>query len=149
MSTASHTPASDADIQAFAHKSAALTGFVRSVIKPLLDPVNLAGTLYEFAVSHVDEAAMLSLLGAFRATAATPPQTIANTLLETSSPTPSAQDQIAQSILLMWYLGSWYVPGQPGNGLQVVSMQAYTNSLVWRVAQAHPMGYSVLTFGYW
>lgn len=149
MTTTSPTPASDADIQTFAEMSAALTGFVRSVIKPFLDPVNLAGALYEFAVSQVGQAAMTSLLEAYRAIAAQPPQTIADTLLETSSPAPSAQAQLAQSILLMWYLGSWYVPGQPGNVVQVVSMQAYTNSLVWRVAQAHPMGYSPFTFGYW
>jgi hypothetical protein len=32
---------------------------------------------------------------------------------------------------------------------EVISPGAYTNSLVWRVAQAHPMGYSNLQFGYW
>ncbi len=32
---------------------------------------------------------------------------------------------------------------------QVISSQAYTKSLVWNVAQAHPMGFSVFTFGYW
>jgi hypothetical protein len=55
----------------------------------------------------------------------------------------------------MWYLGSWYVPGVLGGGgfapppLQVISSVAYTNGLVWRVMQSHPMGYSAFTFGYW
>ena len=55
----------------------------------------------------------------------------------------------------MWYLGSWYVPGVLGGGgfapppLQVISAQAYTNGLVWKVMQSHPMGFSPFTFGYW
>jgi hypothetical protein len=31
----------------------------------------------------------------------------------------------------------------------VVSATAYTQGLVWLIAQAHPMGYSNLQFGYW
>ena len=34
-------------------------------------------------------------------------------------------------------------------GSQVVSAKAYTQGLVWQIAQAHPMGYSNLQFGYW
>jgi hypothetical protein len=30
-----------------------------------------------------------------------------------------------------------------------VSMDAYTQSWVWRIAQTHPMGYSEWQFGYW
>jgi hypothetical protein len=66
---------------------------------------------------------------------------------------------LARSIVLMWYLGSWYTPAdlksnsQPGTRAfvpsQVVSPKAYTQGLVWQIAQAHPMGYSNLQFGYW
>ena len=35
-----------------------------------------------------------------------------------------------------------------GNG-SVVSANAYVGGLAWRAAQAHPMGYSQLSFGYW
>ena len=50
----------------------------------------------------------------------------------------------------MWYLGSWYPPPFQTDGLQqVISSQAYTKSLVWNLAQAHPMGFSPFTFGYW
>ncbi len=31
----------------------------------------------------------------------------------------------------------------------IVSAKAYTLGLVWQIAQAHPMGYSNLQFGYW
>jgi hypothetical protein len=66
---------------------------------------------------------------------------------------------LARSIVLLWYLGSWYKPedlkknATPGAQAlilsQVVSAKAYTLGLVWQIAQAHPMGYSNLQFGYW
>jgi hypothetical protein len=148
------TPASDSVLTNFANMSAALTGFVATVLKPALDPVNLSGTYYAFAVSQVGQPAMDALLDAYLAIASQPPQTIADTLLETASPTSSSQAQIAQSIAALWYLGSWYKPayqnaGTPGAVVQVVSSQAYTNCLVWKAAQAHPMGFSPFTFGYW
>src|SRR5205814_10343288 len=79
-------------------------------------------------------------------------------LLETAAPDPTKLSQtayLAQSIVAMWYLGSWYPPGVlGGNGfapvpLQVISSVAYTNGLVWRVMQSHPMGFSRFTLGYW
>jgi hypothetical protein len=66
---------------------------------------------------------------------------------------------LARSIVLLWYLGSWYKPedlkknAAPGTRAiipsQVVSAKAYTLGLIWQIAQAHPMGYSNLQFGYW
>jgi hypothetical protein len=67
---------------------------------------------------------------------------------------------LARSIVLLWYLGSWYkpedlkkfsAPDAPRVPIpsQVVSAKAYTQGLVWQIAQAHPMGYSNLQFGYW
>jgi hypothetical protein len=148
------TPVPDDVLADFANMSAALTGFQPSFLRPFLDPVNLSGTYYDFAVSQVSQQGMDALLNAYRAIATQPPQAIANTLLETGSTTPSNQAQIAQSIVALWYLGSWYMPayqngGLPGAVVQVVSSQAYTNGLVWQVAQAHPMGFSAFTFGYW
>jgi hypothetical protein len=67
---------------------------------------------------------------------------------------------LARSIVLLWYLGSWYKPGDlranaatPGTRAPtpsvVVSSKAYTQGLVWQIVGAHPMGYSNLQFGYW
>ena len=66
---------------------------------------------------------------------------------------------LARSITLLWYLGSWYKPDDlkanatPGAAAfipsEVISAKAYTQGLVWQIAQAHPMGYSNLQFGYW
>jgi hypothetical protein len=153
------TPAPEADVTDFANMSAALTGFQVSVLKPALDPVGLARTYYEFALAQ-EGAAMTNLLNAFRAlnnqTPPLTPQQIADALLETTITTPpTSQALLAQSIVAMWYLGAWYIPGvQGGFGfpptpLQIISSQAYTNGLVWKVMQSHPMGFSAFTFGYW
>ena len=61
---------------------------------------------------------------------------------------------LARSIVLLWYLGSWYDPkdlqtNPPPVPSEVVSAKAYTQGLVWQIAGAHPMGYSNMQFGYW
>lgn len=114
--TIAPSSAPEADVQDFADMSAALTGFLSSVLKPALDPVGLARTYYEFALTQVGVSAMSALMSAFRAIQTQPPQVIADTLLETSNSTPSDQAKIAQSIVAMWYLGAWYRPGQTGGG---------------------------------
>lgn len=157
MTTTPSTGPADSVVQDFANMSAALTGFQSSFLRPFLDPTNLSEVFYNFAVAQVGQTPMDDLLNAFRAIQTQPPQQIADTLLEVKIPTgkESNQAQLAQSIILMWYLGSWYIPAyqtakkQPGEVLQVISSQAYTKSLVWNVAQSHPMGFSAFTFGYW
>ena len=149
-----NAPPSESTVQAFANMSAALTGFQQSFIRPFLDPVNLSGIFYEFVVAQVGQSMMDTLMSAFAALSSqTPPltpQQIADTLLEVTSTTPSNQAQLCQSILSMWYLGSWYPPPFQTDGLQqVISSQAYTKSLVWNLAQSHPMGFSPFVFGYW
>lgn len=66
----------------------------------------------------------------------------------------SADDMkfLARSIVLLWYLGSWFDPGDlqiKKFSSKVVSAKGYTQGLVWQIAGAHPMGYSNLQFGYW
>ena len=56
---------------------------------------------------------------------------------------------VARSIMKMWLLGSWYNPANSSQAVNVVSAQAYKESLVWKIMQSHPMGYSMFTFGYW
>jgi hypothetical protein len=61
----------------------------------------------------------------------------------------------------MWYLGAWYEPAHLKQLVDsrsgppafiphiVISPKAYTQGWLWRVIQAHPMGYSDMQFGYW
>ena len=55
---------------------------------------------------------------------------------------------VAASIIKLWLLGSWYALGQQ-NVSVVVSSNSYTNGWIWPILQAHPMGYSMMEFGYW
>lgn len=147
-------PPSEAVTQDFANLSATLTGFQSSFIRPFLDPVNLSGIFYQFAVEQVGQSMMDALMSAFDALSSQQPpltsQQIADQLLEIPSTTPSNQAQLCQAIISMWYLGSWYPPTFQQDGKQqVISSQAYTKSLVWNIAQTHPMGFSPFVFGYW
>ena len=65
---------------------------------------------------------------------------------------------LARSIALMWYLGAWYEPRDLLKvqkspdftpNFTVISSKAYTQAWALRVAQAHPMGFSQMQFGYW
>jgi hypothetical protein len=66
---------------------------------------------------------------------------------------------LARSIVLMWYLGAWYDPDHlralverpnpPPAKFEVISPKAYTQGWALRVAQAHPMGFSEMQYGYW
>jgi hypothetical protein len=60
---------------------------------------------------------------------------------------------LARSIVLMWYLGAWSDPDdlQTSNASnsKVISAKAYTQGWALKVAQAHPMGFSEMQFGYW
>jgi hypothetical protein len=68
---------------------------------------------------------------------------------------------LARSIVLMWYLGAWYDPGNlralaelpnpppKASQFEIISPTAYTQGWALRVAQAHPMGFSEMQFGYW
>jgi hypothetical protein len=60
--------------------------------------------------------------------------------------------ELARSIVLAWYFGAWYEwPVEPSGKPRstVVSADAYSQGWVWRIAQAHPPGYSNLRFGHW
>jgi len=52
---------------------------------------------------------------------------------------------LARQIILAWYTG--FHPYYPGNGPQP-NPANYEQTLVWMLAQAHPMGVP-LSFGYW
>jgi hypothetical protein len=60
---------------------------------------------------------------------------------------------LARSIVLMWYLGAWYDPDNlqtpNASDFKVISPKAYTQGWALKVAQAHPMGFSEMQFGYW
>jgi len=150
--------------------SGALTGIHPDVLVPNVDPF---GTNVEiFAKADVaDTNTLRTILSKFSGSPGSPPKTVAQILAEDTK--DESAKFLIRSIILAWYLGAWYAPQDlrknfygdkdPQHSYHstrrysqevliphvVISPNAYTNSVVWRVAQAHPMGWSNLQFGYW
>ena len=151
----------DSDMMAFLLLSEALTGVSRQTLAPELtedkseilnsdpgiDPINIKDAYFDWIKAHDPTSSFSKLLQLAKDNH----QSLANIVPSVNG---SADDMkfLARSIVLLWYLGSWYKPDDLKNKIakpQVVSPKAYTQGLVWQIAGAHPMGYSNLQFGYW
>ena len=140
---------SSARLDTFAQMSMALTGFTKDAIAPDLDPLNLKQVYLDAADARATAPVVDLLLARFTAIKTYPPQQIADTLLGIDPPAAGATVALARSLVKLWYLGSWYNAGDTAFDGKTVSADAYIGALVWRVMQAHAMGYSEFTFGYW
>jgi hypothetical protein len=151
------------DMMAFLLLSEALTGVSRQTLAPELvenkseilnsnpgiDPINIKNAY--FAWINANDAT--SSFGKLLQLAKDNRQSLGDIVPKVNG---SAEDIkfLARSIVLLWYLGSWYEPDDLKNKVaspkeKVVSPKAYTQGLVWQITGAHPMGYSNLQFGYW
>lgn len=165
---ASADPDSNPDMMAFLLLSQALTGiaivnlapeFASDKNKPGVlnadpgtDPINVKNVYFKWINTHSTTFEKLLQIARDHSTSV---KDIVNRV--------NASDDtrfLARSITLLWYLGSWYKPKDlqlfagpkaPVKPIpsQVVSAKAYTQGRVWQIAQAHPMGYSNMQFGYW
>jgi hypothetical protein len=152
VGTATHTEsalADDAtDLDLFVKVSAALTGVDAGNLAPPIDPIQIKRTYFKQAKS---DPAFESLMQIVRADPTNPADAAAHIM---SSADPKVK-YLGRSIILAWYLGVWYPPSAlqhpayPVRPLMVLSPTAYTQAWAYRVARAHPMGYSELRFGYW
>ena len=151
----------DADMVAFLLLSEALTGVSRQTLAPELvenkseilnsdpgiDPINIKNAYFAW----INDNDLTSSFGKLLQLAKDNRQSLGDIIPKVNG---SAEDMkfLARSIVLLWYLGSWYKPDDLKNKVaspKVVSPKAYTQGLVWQIAGAHPMGYSNLQFGYW
>jgi hypothetical protein len=151
----------------FRDLSAALTGVDQSILVPNVDPFEVNAEVFARA-NAADPTTLQTILSKFSGSPGNSPKTVEQILAEDTK--EESAKFLMRSIILAWYLGAWYAPKdlkknsyKPRNSYdstrryskevliphEVISPNAYTNSLVWRVAQAHPMGYSNLQFGYW
>ena len=147
--------------------SGALTGVHPDVLVPNVDPFGMNAEIFARAKT-ADNTTLQAILGKFSGSSGRPPKTIQQILAEDTK--EESAKFLMRSITLAWYLGAWYTPQdlkknsyKPRNTYystrrystevliphEMLSPNAYTNCVVWRVAQAHPMGYSNLQFGYW
>ena len=142
--------------------SALLTGFNQNLIAPQVDPIGLPSTFLKYATarSNGEVANLLATFAALQAiTPALDSEAIGAVILglsadpSTGELIPENQTLVAQAIMKMWYLGSWYQPfaitGVKQGEQTVVSDQAYIKGLAWQAMQSHAMGNSTFTFGYW
>jgi hypothetical protein len=140
----------------FVTLSSALTGIAAGKLAPPVDQIDIKQTYFDTA-QQAEPATFAQLLQIATDNPTLPPQQLADLVL-----TQSGDDIrfLARSIMLAWYLGSWYSPAQlkiyaapnpPSEPIasQVISMNAYTQGWAWSTAQAHPMGFSTNVFGYW
>lgn len=144
------------DLDNFVGLSSALTGIPTDRLAPAIDQVGLPPIFLEFITPRITPEVLNALLTQYATLAAdhVPPDQIAQAVLMSGSrPAVTQTAQAARSIMKLWLLGVWYQPYAAGSykstDSTVVSDQAYIQSWAWKIAQAHPMGYSEMFFGYW
>jgi len=153
------------DMMAFLLLSEALTGVDKQLLAPEFDPktndpgtdpINIKNDYFRWINVKDSTSSFATLLKFVKDSPKSSPSDIIAFV-------NAGSDDIkflARSIVLLWYLGSWYEPkdlqkqataarSDRINSSEVLSPKAYTQGLVWQIAGAHPMGYSNLQFGYW
>jgi hypothetical protein len=165
-------PNSPQDMDAFLKLSAALTGIAVKMLAPDTDSLGMRQVYFDFLARSKDRAAGLAALLQVAKSVNLPipadptlggiiQQGDVDNLAQAIAAKGDDAKYFARSIVLMWYFGAWYEPKvlqalatapDPSKvfvGHTIVSAKAYTQGWLWRVAQAHPMGYSDMQFGYW
>lgn len=143
------------DIQTLAPEFSCGTGDILSA-DPGVDPINIKGAYFRQSSAPGMAASFAKLLQIAKDNRLSQDNIVAKV---------NASDDdtkfLARSIVLLWYLGSWYEPGDLKSTAaspesvhgpirsKVLSAKSYTQGLIWEIVDAHPMGYSNLQFGYW
>jgi hypothetical protein len=154
------------DMVSFVLLSAALTGIAELKLAPGFDlaksepgsdPVDVKQEYFDW-VNKRRPAAFKRLLQIAADSQKLPAADRTQAIIDKVQATPDTK-YLARSIVLMWYLGAWYDPDNlralverpdpPPAKFEVISPKAYTQGWALRVAQAHPMGFSEMQFGYW
>jgi len=140
--------AADADaMPLFIRMSVALTGLPEGKLNPKRNTLRVNVTLLDRASA---DASFTQLLKICRDNPQLSGDALAKAIFAQADERGS---RLARSIMLSWYLGAWYQPDSlkeaPFLPYEVPSSDAYTQAWAWRVAQAHPMGYSEFFYGYW
>lgn len=140
------------DIQTLAPEFSRGTGAILSA-DPGVDPINVKSEYFSQVAKSPAFAKLLKI-------AKDSPNSSVNIIAEVNASDEDTKS-LARSIVLLWYLGTWYAPDVLKNAAhspesvdkpldqEVLSAKAYTQGLVWLIVGAHPMGYSNLQFGYW
>jgi hypothetical protein len=141
----------DPNFNNFVGLSSILTGYPQDQLAPQIDPIGLASEYLNWMMQNAAQAAFLQTLSVYQNIAAQFPPAEQPAQVQQQILSDPVMGNIARRMIRLWYLSTWYTtePPDPNMDGQVVSMNAYTMGLAWDAAQAHPMGYSELHFGYW
>jgi len=123
-------------------------------VAPGVDPFGVARRYFEIAQHQPAFDDLLKAFAEKKKPGDVEQKDAVNNVLNNSSDDIS---YLARSILLAWYTGEWWDPAELRNSIKnktaveskVISPAAYTRGWIWRIAEAHPMGYSEQQFGYW
>jgi hypothetical protein len=160
-------------IDGFVKLSALLTGVDDKILAPPVDPLGLKNEVFAKA-QEADAATLQFMLDKLNAASTDEEKKGVLGLMMNPPVVDQQADKIrflGRSIILAWYLGAWYDPkdlskysAKDRTSLNltyrrysptvlipytILSANAYTGGIVWRVMQAHPMGYSNSQYGYW
>ncbi len=94
----------------------------------------------------------LLILYSFVRSRMTPDQAVTAILAGTYDPTPSVPWPFSaqtRSLMNFMLLGTWFDPLNTFDDGTIVTSALYSESLVWLIAQAHPVGSSKLAYGHW
>ncbi|MGO4263269.1 hypothetical protein [Lysobacter sp. TAB13] len=142
----------------FIRLSVGLTGFTRDAIAPQIDPIDIK-TVYlqvfrKNLANGMADQIIANYYGLNQAEGGQDKnqEAIAGALLAGTYP-----DEVLalRQLIYLWYMGAWptvLYDQSPTHGQTfsaIVSATSYTQGLVWRVMQSHPMGSSNYTYGYW
>ena len=147
--------------------SSALLGIdAKALVTPVhQDDISMADTYYTLCNTAAQSATAgtLSFYDSLVAQGKSPAE-IATTMLQFDAGVPRTDNvgAVSRLTMLMWLYGLWY-GGTEVNTITpskrfiteayqvdfVISSRAYKNGWIWRIAQAHPMGFSHFKFGSW
>ena len=99
---------SDTPMDLFVGLSAVLTGVDKSMLAPGLDPINIKKTYFDYAQNKAG-ATFQQLLNIYQQNQSLPAAQIGDIILNKSG---DDIRYLARSVMLMWYLGSWYDPAE-------------------------------------
>lgn len=142
----------------FIRLSVGLTGFTRDAIAPQIDPVDIKTVyLQVFRTKLPNGMADQIICEYYNLNQAEGGkdgnnEAIAGALLSGTYP---AEVLALRQLIYLWYMGAWPTvqydqsPTRGQTFSDIISATSYTQGLVWRVMQSHPMGSSTYTYGYW
>lgn len=142
----------------FIRLSVGLTGFTRDAIAPQIDPVDIKTVYLQVFRDNLPNGMADQIIAGYyglnEAEGNKPnnEENIAGVLLQGTYP---AEVLALRQLIYLWYMGAWPTVQYDQSATRgqtfsdIVSATSYTQGLVWRVMQSHPMGSSTYNYGYW